>query len=125
MTKRYILQTPVLWYISARIEAGLTDGTYIFKPKCFMAIWNLFRPFGTFYVWTFGIFCGNLVYFVAIWYILWQFGIFCGNLVYFVASWYILWQVGIFCGNLVYFVVIRYFCGNLVYFVALWSVAGK
>jgi hypothetical protein len=94
MTKRYILQTPVLWYISARIEAGLTDGTYIFKPKCFMAIWNLFRPFGTFYVWTFGIFCGNLVYFVAIWYILWQFGIFCGNLVYFVAIWYIFSHFG-------------------------------
>jgi hypothetical protein len=30
-----------------------------------------------------GIFCGHLVYFVVIWYILWSFGIFCGHLVYF------------------------------------------
>jgi hypothetical protein len=33
-----------------------------------MAIWYIMRPFG--------IFCGNLVYFVAIWYIVWLFGIF-------------------------------------------------
>jgi hypothetical protein len=31
----------------------------------------------------FGIFCGLLVYFMAIWYILWLFGIFYGYLVYF------------------------------------------
>jgi hypothetical protein len=35
------------------------------------------------YLWSFGIFCGHLVYFVVIWYILWSFGIFCGHLVYF------------------------------------------
>jgi hypothetical protein len=33
---------------------------------------------------SFGIFCGNLVYFTAIWYICWSFGtIFVGHLVYF------------------------------------------
>jgi hypothetical protein len=53
-------------------------------------------PFGIF-LQPFGIFCGNLVYFVEIWYILCKFCIFCGNLVYFVEIWYIL------CGNLVYF----------------------
>jgi hypothetical protein len=37
----------------------------------------------------FGIFCGNLVYFMALWYSLWQFGIFYGNLVYFMVIWYI------------------------------------
>jgi hypothetical protein len=45
-----------------------------------MAIWS---------IQTFGIFCGHLVYFVAIW-------LFCGHLVYFVAIWYILWPFGIF-----------------------------
>jgi hypothetical protein len=30
-----------------------------------------------------GIFYGHLVHFMVIWYILWTFGIFCGNLVYF------------------------------------------
>jgi hypothetical protein len=30
-----------------------------------------------------GIFYGHLEYFTAIWYNLWPFGIFCGNLVYF------------------------------------------
>jgi hypothetical protein len=54
-------------------------------------------------LWSFGIFCGHLVYFVVIWYILWSFGIFCGHLVYFVVTWYILWSLGIFCGHLVYF----------------------
>jgi hypothetical protein len=38
---------------------------------------------------------------VVIWYILWSFGIFCGHLVYFVSF-------GIFCGHLVYFVIIWY-----------------
>jgi hypothetical protein len=37
---------------------------------------------------------GNLVYFVAIWYILWPFGLFCDRLVYFVAIWYIVWLFG-------------------------------
>jgi hypothetical protein len=53
-------------------------------------------------LWAFCIFCGHLVYFVAILYILWPFGIFCGHLVYFVAIWYILWPFGIFYGNFVY-----------------------
>jgi hypothetical protein len=54
-------------------------------------------------LWSFGIFCGHLVYFLVNWYILWPFGIFCGHLVYFVAIWYILWPFGILCGHLVYF----------------------
>jgi hypothetical protein len=65
-----------------------------------VVIWNI--------LWSFGIFCGHLVYFVVIWYILWSFGIFCGHLVYFVVIWDILWSFGIFCGHLVYFVVIWY-----------------
>jgi hypothetical protein len=36
-----------------------------------------------------GIFYDHQVYFTAIENILWPFGIFCGNLVYFVAIWYI------------------------------------
>jgi hypothetical protein len=56
-----------------------------------------------------GIFCGHLVYFVAIWYILWPFGIFYGYLVYFMVIWYILWLFVIFCGHLVHFMVIWYF----------------
>jgi hypothetical protein len=40
-------------------------------------------PFGIGILWPFGIFCGHLVYVVAIWYILWPFGIFCGHLAYF------------------------------------------
>jgi hypothetical protein len=62
------------------LEAGLPDGTYIFKPKIpnlgkflklkmleyFMAIWNLLQPFDIFY----GKF-GNLV---VMWYIFLLFG---------------------------------------------------
>jgi hypothetical protein len=87
------------------------------------------------------IFCGRLVYFVVIWYILWSFGIFLsyifgifccnlvsyGHLVYFVTIWYILWSFSIFCDHLVYFVTIWYglwsfgiFLGHLVYFVTIW-----
>jgi hypothetical protein len=36
---------------------------------------------------------------MAIWYTLWSFGIFYGNLVYFVVIWYILWSFCIFCGH--------------------------
>jgi hypothetical protein len=50
-----------------------------------------------------GVFCGHMVLFTAIWYILWTFGIFCGHLVFFVDIWYILWTFGIFCGHLVFF----------------------
>jgi hypothetical protein len=49
-----------------------------------------------------GIFYAHLVYITAIWSILRPFDIFCGNLVYFVAIWYI------FCCNLVFFVAIWY-----------------
>jgi hypothetical protein len=55
----------------------------------FMAIYSFLLPFG--------IFCGHLVYFVAIWYT---------YLVYFVAIWYIwyiLWPFGIFYSHLQYF----------------------
>jgi hypothetical protein len=47
-----------------------------------------------------------LVNLMPIWYMLWSFGIFCGHLVYFVVIWYILWSFVAFCGHLVYFVVI-------------------
>jgi hypothetical protein len=57
----------------------------------------MLEPFGNLV--TFGICCGNLVYVVAIWYMLWQFGICCGNLVYVVAIWYMLWQFGICFGS--------------------------
>jgi hypothetical protein len=58
-----------------------------------LAIWNTLRPFG--------IFCGILVYFMVIWYILWHF-------VLFMAFWYILWHFGIFYGILVYFMAFWY-----------------
>jgi hypothetical protein len=60
-------------------------------------------------------------YFSAYWYILWPIGIFCGQLVYFVVIWYILLYIlrpiGIFYGHLVY-------CGQLVYFTANWYIYG-
>jgi hypothetical protein len=43
---------------------------------------------------NFGLFCGQLEYFTAIWYILRPFGIFYGQLEYFTAIWYILWPFG-------------------------------
>jgi hypothetical protein len=43
---------------------------------------------------------------MATWCILWQFGVFYGNLVYFMEIWCILWQFGVFYGNLVYFMPI-------------------
>jgi hypothetical protein len=36
-------------------------------------------------------------------YILWPFGVFCGHLVYFMAIWYILGPFGLLYGYLVYF----------------------
>jgi hypothetical protein len=36
----------------------------------FYAIGSILRPFGIGILWPFGIFYGDLVYFVAIWYIL-------------------------------------------------------
>jgi hypothetical protein len=47
----------------------------------------------------FGIFCGYLVYFVVIWYILWLVGI---HILWLVGI-HILWLFGIFSGYLVYF----------------------
>jgi hypothetical protein len=76
-----------------------------------MGIWRTFR--------LLGIFCGNLVYFDAIWYILWSFGI------------HMLWPFGIFCGHLVYLFCgqsVYLFCGHLVnffqlvYFVVVWYI---
>jgi hypothetical protein len=69
----------------------------------FTANWSILLPYG--------IFCGQMVYFVAKlytyfvakWYISWPNGIFCGQMVYFVAKWYILWPNDIFYGYLVYF----------------------
>jgi hypothetical protein len=46
---------------------------------------------------------------------LWQFGVFCGNLVYFMAIWCILWLLGVICGHLVYI-----FYGTAEYFRPFW-----
>jgi hypothetical protein len=82
----------------------------------FMVIWNI--------LWQFDIFCGLLVYFMALWFmyflalwnIFWQFGIFMaiwniyGNLEY-------LWQFGIFMAICyVYGLLVYVFCGSLEYF---------
>jgi hypothetical protein len=45
---------------------------------------------------------------MAIWYILWSFGIICGHLVYFVVIWYNLGLFGIIWGHLVYFFLYWY-----------------
>jgi hypothetical protein len=51
----------------------LPDGVYISKSK--LPIWVNFLRFGnwrcSYILWPFGLVCGRLVYFVAIWYILW------------------------------------------------------
>jgi hypothetical protein len=47
-------------------------GMYLY----FMVIWSILRPLDIHILWPFGIFCGNLVYFVVIWYMLWPFGTF-------------------------------------------------
>jgi hypothetical protein len=70
----------------------------IFIPK--FQIWVYFRgPWNGkcwYVLWLFGIFCGHLVYFVAIWYILWPFGIVCFHLVILSPFWYVverkIWQ---------------------------------
>jgi hypothetical protein len=103
--------------------AGLPDGIFQTKNPDWVnfggsrngSYWYILWSFGLFYchlVYVFcdhlvhvGIFCGHLVYFVVIWYILWSFGIFCGHLVYFVVIWYILWSFGIFYGDLVHLFV--------------------
>jgi hypothetical protein len=58
----------------------------------FMDSWSTLR--------SFGLFCGNLVYFVAIC------CFFVANCCFFVAIWCILRQFGVFCGDLEYFVAI-------------------
>jgi hypothetical protein len=50
------------------VQAGLPDGIFAYqksKRRC-----GQLEYFGIFYE-VFGIFCGDLVYFVVIWYILW------------------------------------------------------
>jgi hypothetical protein len=69
-----------------------------------MAIWFVYFVDDGNILWLFGI--PNLWIFGIP--ILWLFGKFCGYLVYFVVIWYILRLLGIFCGYLVYFVVIWY-----------------
>jgi hypothetical protein len=44
----------------------------------------------------FVIFYSQLLYYIAIWYILWSFGTFCGHLVYFVVIWYNFSSFGMF-----------------------------
>jgi hypothetical protein len=47
-------------------------------------------------LWTFDLYCGQLVYVISIWYRVWSCGIFFGHLVY-------VWSFGILFGHLVYF----------------------
>jgi hypothetical protein len=49
------------------------------------------------YFMVIGTFCGALVHFVVLWYILWFLGTFCGALVHFVVPWYNFSRVGILC----------------------------
>jgi hypothetical protein len=60
----------------------------------FIAIWNCFFPLGIGILWSFGVFCGHMVYFMVLCYILWSFGIF-------LAIRCILWSFGIVRGHLV------------------------
>jgi hypothetical protein len=77
------------WHIfKTEIPIGVNFG-----GSCNGRCWYILGPFWSdvyMYLQPFVIFCGHLLYFVAICYILWSFGIFCGHLVYFVAI-YILW----------------------------------
>jgi hypothetical protein len=58
----------------------LPDGMYIFRPE--IAKWINFggpcngEDVSIYILWTFSLFYGHLIYFVAIWYILWQFSTF-------------------------------------------------
>jgi hypothetical protein len=78
---------------------------YIFKPK--IPIWaNFWWSFnGTSILWPFDLFFSYLVYlfYCKIWYKLWSFGINCGHLVYFLVIWYVFWSFTITSGQLVYF----------------------
>jgi hypothetical protein len=66
-------------------------------------------------LWPSGIFCGHLVYFMVIWYILWPIGILCGHVVYLrPIGICILWPCGLFTANWhMYFVAIRYILWTL------------
>jgi hypothetical protein len=60
-------------------KAGLPDGTYIFVPKIptseGLGKSNFGKFYGSFvYLWSFGVACGHLVYFVVFWYISPRFG---------------------------------------------------
>jgi hypothetical protein len=77
-------------------KPGLPDGIFSNqKSKFAQFLEGLAMEDAGYILWTFGlcivqpfsIFCGHLVYFMVIWYILWPFGIFYGYLVYFVAIW--------------------------------------
>jgi hypothetical protein len=62
---------------------GIQDGTFSNQKSQFGQIFEdlVMEDVGTLYIlWSFGIFCGRLVYFVAIIY---------GNLVYFFLFWYV------------------------------------
>jgi hypothetical protein len=60
-------------YLQTKIPTWVTYG-----ESCSGRCWYILWPFGIFY--------GELVYFVVIWYILWSFGIFWGHLVCYIAS---------------------------------------
>jgi hypothetical protein len=123
------------WIQALRLLAKVARW-YIFKPKIpvWVNFWTVFamEAVGIFYGYIFGLFCGHLVYSVAIWYMLWLFGLFYGHLVYSVAIWYMLWLFGLFYGHLVYFMVIWFilwsfglFYGHLVHFIPFWNVAPR
>jgi hypothetical protein len=87
------------------------------KSKFWVNLGGSYSVRGCFILLPFGLFCCQLVYFMAIWYILWPFGIFYGHLVYCMAIWHILLSLGIFCCHLVYFsrfvmLHLKYISGN-------------
>jgi hypothetical protein len=68
------------WFIfNPKIQIWVNFGG-CWNGKCwnimYMAIWNILRTFGIFYVWPFGTFCVDLVHFFRFWYhapwIIWQ-----------------------------------------------------
>jgi hypothetical protein len=69
--------------------AGIDGTTSKTKLQFKVATWFVFKP--KIQIWVhFGGYCngrclfyGHLVHFTVFWYILWTFGIFCGNLLYF------------------------------------------
>jgi hypothetical protein len=71
-------------------KGGGTDTIKLAKIAWLRFRWYIFEPKIPIWV-KLGGSCNGIwsTYFKDIWYILWQFGIFCGILVYFVAIWYI------------------------------------